>query len=324
MSLVATNIKQLKSTGVIFYRDFQEYTGGHQKVADYFQHLKTSVDFSPYIGFSPQSKWDLTNPWFPEYQQQSVDYLPANYKYAFLAGLDWQTYLNANPPANQPIINLIQHVRHADPVQPMHAFLKQKAVRICVSKEVEAAVLSTGLVNGPVFTIDNGIDIPPIAAQVRQHQVFIFGPKNPELAKLLSQQLTTQGIDNHCVVDWVPRDLVLKSLASSRIALLLPNTTEGFYLPALESMCYAELTIVPDCVGNRSFCHNRQNCLFPAYNTPALSAAVTEALSLLRQPEQLNIFKRNCAQTLAYHSLARERAQFLDLIRQLDSIWASI
>ncbi len=89
-------------------------------------------------------------------------------------------------------------------------------------------------------------------------------------------------------------------------------------------MRYAELTIVPDCVGNRSFCHNRQNCLFPAYNTHALVAAVTEALSLLQQPEQLNIFKRNCAQTLAYHSLVRERAQFLDLIRQLDSIWASI
>src|SRR5690606_30855960 len=108
---------------------------------------------------------------------------------------------------------------------------------------------------------------------------------------------------------------------ASRIAILLPSATEGFYLPALEAMNYAELTVVPDCVGNRNFCHDRQNCLFPAYNTQALVAAVKEALQLLEQPDQLNIFKRNCADILAYHSLERERTEFHDLMRQLDSLW---
>ncbi len=306
---------------ILFYRDFQEYTGGHQKVADYFQHLKTSSDFSPHISFSPQSLWDKSNPWFSEYQQQSVDYLPDNYDYAFLAGMDWQAYLCANPPADQPVINLIQHVRHADPVQPMHSFLKQKAVRICVSREVEMAITNTGLVKGPVFTIENGIDIPQIVDQVRQHQVFIFGPKNPAVASALAEQLGQLGVAAFCINHWLPRTELLQLLASSRIAVMLPNPTEGFYLPALESMRYAELTVVPDCVGNRSFCHNRQNCLFPAYNIASLIAAVHDALGLLRQPEQLNIFKQNCESTLAYHSLAREREDFLAIMRRLDVLW---
>lgn len=309
---------------ILFYRDFREYTGGHQKVADYFQHLKISGDFFPQVRFSAQSIFDQSNPWFPEYSPQFADYRPANYDYAFIAGMDWQAYLAANPPADQPVINLIQHVRHADPAQPMYAFLQQKAVRICVSREVEAAIRATGLVNGPIYTIDNGLEIPSVASGSKLYEVFIFGPKNPEMAQQLSGFLRARGVANHCVTQWLPRSELLQTLAASRIALLLPNVTEGFYLPALESMRYAELTIVPDCVGNRSFCHNRQNCLFPAYNVPALSAALVDALGLLQLPEQLNIFKRNCSKTLAYHSLARERAQFLDLMRQLDAIWRSI
>jgi hypothetical protein len=308
---------------VIFYRDYQEYTGGHQKVADYFGHLKSSSVFSPLISFSANSLWDQTNPWFPAWQQQ-VEYIPSNYDYAFIAGMDWQKYLAAPHQKNQPVINLIQHVRHADPDQPMYPFLREKAVRICVSSQVADAISATGQVEGPVFTIENGIELPQIASQVKQYQLFIFGPKNPSLARQLESILRSQGVDLVCVDYWLSRHELLQYFARSRVVLLLPNETEGFYLPALEAMHYAELCIVPDCVGNRSFCHDRQNCLFPAYNVPALITALQEGLSLLRQPAQLNIFKQHCVQTLAYHSLARERAQFLDVMSQLDTIWASI
>lgn len=304
-----------------FYRDFQEYTGGHQKVADYFAHVKLSSSFNPTIVFSSNSRWDESNPWFPEYQHQSLDYAPANYDYAFLAGMDWQIYLSSARPKNQPVINLIQHVRHADPAQPMHQFLSQRAVRICVSSEVAAAINATGKVNGPVFTIANGIDIPAIEPQQKRHDVLIFGPKNPQLAKELKNNLAQQSIHAACVTDWLPREELLMLLSSSRIAVMLPNPTEGFYLPALESMYYADITIVPDCVGNRSFCHNRQNCLIPEYNSAAVEAAVCEALVLLQQPEQLNIFKRNCAATLEYHSLQRERTEFLALMGRVDELW---
>lgn len=308
---------------IIFYRDFQEYTGGHQKVADYFAHVKSSTRFNPTIIFSSTSRWDNSNPWFPEYQHQALDYIPVNYDYAFLAGMDWQVYLSSARPKNQPVINLIQHVRHADPAQPMHQFLSEPAIRICVSPEVTEAITATGKVNGPVFTIANGLDIPVIEAQQKRQDVFIFGPKNPQLADELKNTLAQQGINAFCVTNWLPREELLTLLAASRIAVMLPSPTEGFYLPALESMRYADITIVPDCVGNRSFCHNRQNCLIPEYNSPALAATVHEALALLQQPEQLNIFKQHCESTLAYHSLARERTEFLALIDQVDELWKS-
>ncbi len=308
---------------ILFYRDFQEYTGGHQKVADYFYHLKSSVEFNVDIAFSSSTLWDSSNPWFPEYVEKERSYIPANYDYAFLAGMDWATYLSLNPKPDQPIVNLIQHVRHAEPAQPMHRYLSERAVRVCVSQEVANTIQSTGLVNGPVFTINNGIAIPAVEKTTKQHELFIFGPKNPEVAIALKDELAQQDINAHSINHWLARDELLSLLAASRIVVLLPNSTEGFYLPALESMSYADLTIVPDCVGNRSFCHDRQNCLFPAYNTPALAAAVKDALQILQQPEQLNIFKRNCAGTLAYHSLERERTEFLGLMRQLDSIWQS-
>lgn len=312
-----------KKKKVIFYRDFQHYTGGHQKFADYFAHLQSSPNFNPAIAFSSSSRWDASNPWFPTYQQQQVNYLPENYDYAFLAGMDWQIYLTSARPQNQPVINLIQHVRHADPSQPMHKFLSEPALRIGVSPEVTEAIRATGKVNGPLFTIANGIDIPVLELQQKLHDLFIFGPKNPQLAVQLKDSLAQQGINAFCVTDWLPREDLLTLLASSRIAVMLPSQTEGFYLPALESMRYADITIVPDCIGNRSFCHNRQNCLIPEYNTPALAAAIREALQMLHQPEQLNIFKRNCAATLEYHSLQRERTEFLTLMSQVDDIWKS-
>ncbi|WP_062059894.1 glycosyltransferase [Cellvibrio sp. OA-2007] len=308
---------------LLFYRDFQEYTGGHQKVADYFAHLQSSSNFKPVIAFSSNSLWNQSNPWFPEYQHQLVDYRPANYEYVFLAGMDWEMYLASARPENQPVINLIQHVRHADPAQPMHRFLSQRAIRICVSPEVEKAITGTGKVNGPVFTIANGIDIPAIEPRQKRHDVFIFGPKNPHMAEELKTRLAQQDIGSFCVTEWLPREQLLVLLASSRIAVMLPNPTEGFYLPALEAMRYADITIVPDCVGNRSFCHNQQNCLIPEYNSAALAGAVNEALVLHQQHDRLNIFKQHCAATLAYHSLQRERTEFLALMNQVDELWAS-
>ena len=106
----------------------------------------------------------------------------------------------------------------------------------------------------------------------------------------MKDHLAQQGIPALCVTDWLPREKLLLLLVSSRIAVMLPNPTEGFYLPALESMRYADITIVPDCVGNRSFCFNRQNCLIPEYNSLALEAAVHEAMATVTAAEPANFF----------------------------------
>lgn len=305
---------------ILFYRDLTEYTGGQQKVMDYFSHLRTVPEFCVDIAFSAATRWDSCNPWFPEYQSTAVNYVPAHYDYAFVAGMDWLVYRPLRPEG-QPVINLIQHVRHADPAHPLCEFLTEPAVRICVSREVADAIRSTGRVNGPVVVIDNGLAIPNIPTQQKQYPLFIFGPKNPAVAQELTDLIRAQGKDVYCIDHWLPRLDLLHTLAASRISLLLPSATEGFYLPALESMRYSELTIVPDCVGNRSFCRNRENCLFPEYNSAALMSAVKEAMEIIEQPAKLNTFKQHCESTLAYHSLARERDEFLKLMQQLDTLW---
>ena len=68
----------------------------------------------------------------------------------FLAGLDWRYLIdNGFDALPNPRINLIQHVRHAHEGTELHGYLRQRAVRICVSEEVAQALYATGQVNGP-------------------------------------------------------------------------------------------------------------------------------------------------------------------------------
>lgn len=92
---------------VIFYREYQYYTGGHQKVADYFHHLESSVRFQPYIALSAGSVLNVPNPFRSIAPSSWVTFDPKSYDIAFLAGEDWGAYLRATRPTNQPVINLI-------------------------------------------------------------------------------------------------------------------------------------------------------------------------------------------------------------------------
>ena len=162
---------------VLFYRHFEQYSGGHQKVFDYFSHLRATPGYQADICFSQTSQWNSTNPWFPD--TRSVDFLPDGYDYLFIAGMDWAAYSQYPLKSSKPIINLIQHVRHAEPNQDVYPFLEKRAIRICVSPEVESAI--SAIANGPVITIANGIKIPKIYDQKR-HDVYIAGHKNPSMA----------------------------------------------------------------------------------------------------------------------------------------------
>ncbi len=301
-----------------------EYTGGQQKVADYFQHLLSSCEYVPAISFSSRTRWDSANPWYPAYQAAAVEFVPANYQYQFLAGLDWEQYLASSHPHKQPIINLIQHVRHANPDQRLFSFLSRPAIRICVSTEVAAAIESTGRVVGPVVTIANGLDLPALPQLEKRWDLLILGPKNPQLAAELMAELGQRNGRVRMVSNWLARSELLALMAASRIVLALPSPSEGFYLPALEAMQYAELAIVPDCVGNRSFCLHQENCLRPEYKRDAIMAALNEGLGLLQAPSVLSRIQAHAARTLNYHSLARERQEFLALMGRADDLWRSL
>jgi hypothetical protein len=303
---------------VLFYRDLQQYSGGHQKVADYFEHLASSNTFAPYISFSQASRWDEFNPWLGK---DVVEYRPTDYDYVFLAGLDWRTYLAAERPQSQPVINLIQHVRHAELAEDVYEYLGQRAIRICVSQQVADAIQGTGRVNGPVFTIPNGVALPELDAG-KAYDLVVLGIKQPGLALSVYDQLRASGLKILLVDQQVPRRQWFECLAASRIALLLPNHTEGFYLPALEAMNYCDIVIVPDCIGNRDFCKDSQNCLMPEYNIESILASVNQATYLLQNEHVLTEFKREMGDTLRVHSLANERKAFLELMGDVKSLWS--
>ncbi len=291
-------------------------------MADYFAHMQSSMAFAPEIFFSDTTRWDQENPWLKAKYKKVFNYVPSNYDYVFLAGMDWNIYLNAARPLKQPVINLIQHVRHADPAEDVNQFLTQPAIRICVAQQVTDAILATGKVNGPVFTIANGLELPRLSV-VKQWDVLVLGNKQPVLAAELATQLMSSGLRVLVVDKWMPRDDLYVQMAASRMALLLPHLAEGFYLPALEAMHFCDLVVVPDAIGNRAFCINGTNCLMPEYTQNSIAVTMSAALEILNSSELLEPYKAEAKKTVEHFSLQRERSEFLSLMKRVDMLWAS-
>ena len=66
--------------------------------------------------------------------------------------------------------------------------LRHSAIRICVSPEVERAILGTGRVRGPVFTIPDAIDVGEVerlaGAGPRDIDVLVAANKQPATGAL--------------------------------------------------------------------------------------------------------------------------------------------
>lgn len=312
-----TNKKEKK---VLFFRNFKAFTGGHLKVWHYFNHLRESSQYKPYISFTNDTLWDKTNPWLPIKDELLSLKQGEKPDIAFIAGLDW---LRWEEKQNIPIINLIQHVRHADPKQPLFSFLKNKAIRICVSEQVADALIQTKQVNGPIFTIPNGVDkskLPDLLPLTEKRTaVLIAGIKNKALAKSLHEYLERSGIDSQLLVEHMHRDAYLTYVNQARITVFLPNKTEGFYLPALEGMALGTLVICPDCEGNRSFCLPDVNCIQPSYSFEALVDVINRVLCM--DSHERGALLSNALLMVDQYTMERERHKFLNTIDQVSDIW---
>jgi hypothetical protein len=306
--------RDLKKKLVLFHRDFQRFTGGHLKVWHYFNHVAGSPAFEPRVAFTADSKLDSSNPWSPT-PELVVEWRPETADVLFLAGTDWRAPQDRH--VAKPIINFIQHQRHADADSELRSYLKNRALRICVSEEVAAAIKQTGEVNGPVFVIPNGIDLPAkpeTSWNDRKIDILICGLKAPELAHEVKAALVVQDRHVECLIDWIPRADYLRKLSAAKITVFLPRLIEGFYLPALEGMAANTLVICPDCVGNRSFCLDGVNCFRPAYDVDAIVAAVNE-----RENKREQMLERASA-TAREHSLENEREKFLSILAKIDTL----
>jgi glycosyltransferase involved in cell wall biosynthesis len=314
-----------KKKAVHFYRNYQGFTGGHLKVWDYYHHVKQSPGFSPSVFFREGSIFEAENPWSEDHDGRMPEWEPEKAEVLFLGGEDW---LSLPEPQRKswpkPVINLIQGVRHADPGTLLYSFLANRAVRICVSKEVEKEILKTNQVNGPLFTIPNGIDPSLFPEKKRRYQerkidLLIAGTKNPDLAMELFRQVNHESLVIRVLDDQIPRKEFLSLLGESRITLFLPGRREGFYLPALEGMAAGTLVICPDCVGNRSCCIDSVNCIRPDYSAQAILSAMAYAKKLA--PTAIETILSDARKTFLTHTLDIERTAFLEILAEVHQLW---
>ena len=303
---------------LLFRREFRAYYGGHGKVWDYFRHAATHPDWEPRIHLTATSV-DAGNPWREACATAiETEWQPDAHHALFLAGMDWQAWPEDRD--GMPVINLIQGVRHAQPGQDVHPFLRRRAVRICVSQAVADAIVSTGLVRGPVLAIDAALDLPPLPAVSSRSGIVIGASKQPALGMRLAGLLHEHGLETRLLDAPLPRGDYLTALAGSEIAVLLPHATEGFYLPALEGMALGCAVAVPDCVGNRAYLQPGVNALSPGLEADALCAAV---LRMHADPALRERLRAGGIATAARHSQARERAAFHRVLDDLPALWAS-
>ena len=293
---------------VLFFRRFRGPTGGHLKIADYVEHVRSSPAYKVQVYVMPDSWPD--HPWkddpalVTEFDPDLADIL-------VLGGVDWND-MPAGIEDRIPVVNLVQHLKHADPADERYAFLTRKAHRICVGPEVAEAVTASGRANGPILCVPNGIDVEDFRKKGRRNvEVFIAGLKQKQLATEVAEALAAAGITVDCLTAKVPRETFLTRMASARIAVTLPDATEGFFLPALEAMALGCAVVCPDSGGNRSFCIDGETCLMPAAEAPAIIAAVKRLMNDQRLRQAL----REAGPVMAErHSLARERRAVLSIL----------
>ena len=244
------------------------------------------------------------------------DFKPENYDILFIAGMDWNV-ISEGLEDNLTVINFIQGMRHTNVEHKLHSFLKRKAIRIVVSPIIQDRLEKQQSYNGTLFTIENGVNLVE-KNMIKEFDVYILGLKNPSLANELTVKLKELGFNVYVSTKKISKENVHLNMAKATITLLLPNLKEGegFYLPALESMYFSDITIVPDCLGNQSFCHHQINCLMPEYEFNSMVNSCLEAKTLLTNDAYQSI-KEQALKTVKEHSLEEERIKLYNILRSI-------
>ena len=318
-----------------FHRAFEAVTGGEIKHSHYFVHARHMAGFAARIAFTGgplhealaaerRRLWPVGN------IDGAAGWAPAPDDVLFVAGTDWR-YVGAMglDATDHPRVNLVQHVRHADPDTELWSYLPRRAIRICVSPEVADAIARTGRPRGPVIAIPNATELPPWdregsvgcgAWEGRPRPVAVIGYKDRELAASLSERLRREGVEHDVLTRVRERGSFLAQLAETRVAVCLPDPTEGFYLPALEAMACGCVVVTLDAVGNRGFCRDGENCIVAEREPESLARAVGHAFWLSEDARRELL--GGATATVAAHGLHVERSRFHAVLRDVDGLWA--
>lgn len=294
---------------MLFVRRYKQFQGGHLKLVDYIGHAAAIGWIDPVLHVTEDSDAAALGKMVPQGVRRTD--LPCETDLVFVAGMDWRILDDAGQKVGgTPPINFIQGLRHADPANPVHAYLSRPAVRICVSHEVSEAITASGRVNGPVVTIENGIDVTALSRLARaggNGRILVDGIKNRDLAKQVSLHLGVTSTPHDILTSKIPRAEYLNLVSRYSVLICLPLPEEGFYLPALEAMAMNVAVVVPDCIGNRGFCIDGTTCLMPRYDVKSLSDA---AADLLLDASTRSNLVSSAAQMAQAHSIERERKAF--------------
>jgi glycosyltransferase involved in cell wall biosynthesis len=288
----------------------------------------SSGDHEARVSFTDESDWSESNPWARSKEYLVLPGEDVKPDVLFLSGVDWRRLDPAERAESPiPIVNLVQHVKHACDNDPLgrNRFLPHKAIRICVGPEVTRALERTGRVRGPMFTIPDAIDFDEVASHAttgeREIDLLILANKQPERGERLRERLERPGRRVHLEVTRIARAKLLGLMGQAQVTLLVPNPKEGFYLPAVEAMALHTLVVCPDCIGNRSFCLDGVNSFRPPYDDE--DAIVEAAERALDRRMELEPMLAKAASTAREHDLAYERRAFLEILARVDELWAA-
>jgi glycosyltransferase involved in cell wall biosynthesis len=304
---------------LLFHRDFRGLTGGHLKVWHYLRHAAASRSFRPRVFLTAASRLDASNPFLtgnpdwlmPSWRPEQADAL-------FVAGLDWMA---VPKDWSKPVVNLIQGVRHANAGDPRRGYLSRRAVRICVSGEVADAVLATGLVNGPVVTIPNAVEVPAVRVGTvrRPNSLLVAGWKEPARTAAVVAAFAAAGYEPDVIATRLAREEFLGRIAAAEVVVFLPLEEEGCFLPALEAFALESFVICPDCVGNRQFCRDGETCLRPGHDPASLVAAVAQAMAMA--PGERARIVATAGAEASDRGLDGEKQAFLAILDDLERSW---
>jgi len=169
-----------------------EFHGSHLKLWNYFTHVLAAPNFTPRIAFSSRTIWNETNPWLhaKDYIVDDPYSLPVDV--FFLGGRHWAfAEKHPNWGHQTPVINLVQHVNHADPADDRYKYLSRPAIRVCVAPEISEALQATDKVRGPLLVIPNGIDLDDVIAQPAEQyavDILIAALKRPDIGAELEKR----------------------------------------------------------------------------------------------------------------------------------------
>lgn len=303
---------------MLIHRDYRGYTGGHGKFRDYVSHIDAHPGWRAVVFLTPEST-TVDNP-FLDVAGLTARWAPHECDAMLVGGLDWTTVPHDFDPC-VPVVNLIQHIRHADPDLPWRQYLRRPAIRICNSAPVAEAVLATGEVNGPLLVIPSALDVAQCAAAGLapiHHDVFVDGAKQPDLARAVTQRLLASGVRVRALLDRVPFSDYLAHMASASIALLLPDATEGIYLPGMHAMAMGRALVQPDCVGSGEYVRADVNALVPPRDPDALADAVRRLMVDTDLHARLTHAGRA---TVSSFDLCVERQSVHALLDEMENLW---